>query len=725
MQSRSGLSSIRVFSSGLVAATLAPFFVAPFVAHAQSTGDAAPVPPLGNVAATALPATPPTETLELGSAEQVASHIYLPADFARFAPRTALDMVDNIPDFALTDSSSDRGLGAASQNVLINGHRITSKSDDAGTVLGRIAATSVQRIEVLDGARLGIPGLTGRVANVVVTNSAVRFQYRWDGQVRQHIDDQVLTGALSASGRIGGTDFSLSLSNLNGIRRGGLGREIMTEADGTLILTRDELAEYHADRPRLAGSIHREFTDASVLNLNLAGELYRYDGLFTGVVTPADGSAKIDELFHQTEHEWNVAGGGDYEFALGNGRLKLIGLQSYEHSPFTNQFTRSDHDAGTIISGSRFVRTANEGESVVRAEYGWPGNGGEWQVALEGAYNFLDITSALETYSTTGRLTPIDLSGANTFVDEWRSELMLTRGWTLAAGVTLQTSVGGEYSRIRQTSAGGLSRSFWRPKGTAALAWTVNPRTTINASIKRDVGQLSFYDFSSAVDIQNGTPTAGNVSLVPEQSWRADISIAQSLGTLGSITLGGYAEAITDIVDSVPISATEEGIGNLPSARRLGLTARGTLLLDSIGWRGARINLNADFRNSRVRDPITGDYRPISLDLRRSWSVDFRQDIPGTAIAWGGQLTEERNAPDFRLDQVSDSSLTRPISVLYIEHKDVLGMTVRLGMRNLLNGHDDIRRDVSLARRDGPIDFYERQRRHIGRVVTLSINGTF
>ena len=225
--------------------------------------------------------------------------------------------------------------------------------------------------------------------------------------------------------------------------------------------------------------------------------------------------------------------------------------------------------------------------------------------------------------------------------------------------------------------------------------------------------------------MQNGTPTAGNVSLVPEQSWRADISIAQSLGTLGSITLGAYAEAITDIVDSVPISATEEGIGNLPSARRLGITARGTLLLDSIGWRGARINANADFRKSRVRDPITGDYRLISLDLRRSWSVDFRQDIPGTSIAWGGELLEERTAPDFRLDQVFDSTLTRPITVLFLEHKNVMGMTVRIGMRNLLNGYDDIRRDVSLARRDGPIDFYERQRRHIGRVVTLSINGTF
>ena len=59
--------------------------------------------------------------------QQVASQgqVYEPAYFARFAPKTAADMVGNIPGFSINDSddSDARGFGQAKQNVLINGRR--------------------------------------------------------------------------------------------------------------------------------------------------------------------------------------------------------------------------------------------------------------------------------------------------------------------------------------------------------------------------------------------------------------------------------------------------------------------------------------------------------------------------------------------------------------------------------------------------------------------------
>src|SRR5262245_45399215 len=48
--------------------------------------------------------------------------VYEPAFFARFAPKTAADMVGNIPGFTISGNDSDeRGFGQAKQNVLING----------------------------------------------------------------------------------------------------------------------------------------------------------------------------------------------------------------------------------------------------------------------------------------------------------------------------------------------------------------------------------------------------------------------------------------------------------------------------------------------------------------------------------------------------------------------------------------------------------------------------
>lgn len=651
--------------------------------------------------------------------------IYTIADFERFAPRTALDMVEKIPDFTLTETSDDRGLGQASQNILVNGQRVAGKSNDARTALARIAASAVERIEIVDGARLGIPGLTGRVANVIVRSDPISVQFRWEGQNRRNIPDQVTSGTISASGRIGSTDFTLSLSNSDATRRGGLGPLVATDGAGVLRYSSIERDVFRVDAPRLAGSIHREAGDGSILNLNLSGQLYRFTADFDSVVTPAPTGNVFDERFHQTERDWNVEAGGDYEFALGDGRLKLIGLQTFEHSPVVSTLTTLGRTTNAVAAGSRFQRTSDEGESVLRAEYGWGTSGSEWQFAVEGAYNFLDVTSAFGRLQPGGSFALAPLPGGDTFVDEWRAEALLTRQWTLTGGLSLQTTAGGEYSRIRQTSVGGLSRSFLRPKGTISLAWTIDSRWSFNGSIERRVGQLSFFDFSAAVDINNGVANAGNVALVPEQTWRIEAEILRSLGSAGSLTFGGYHEWISDIVDRIPISATEEGVGNLPRARRWGWIGRGTILLDGIGWQGGRINASGEFRNSRVSDPLTGAYRRISGDLIRRWSVDFRHDVPGSALAWGWSLSQERTAPIFRLDQFSDSLLDQPIATVFAEHKDVAGLTVRLALRNVLTGRDQLRRTYYVDRRNGPIDLQEYQVRNIHLIGVLTISGAF
>src|SRR3954468_22338133 len=80
-------------------------------------------PAIAGQAAAASPATQ-------GSAKLV----YAPADFARFAPKTAYDMLVQVPGFTIkspTPQELERGLGQASENVLINGQRIANKSGGA------------------------------------------------------------------------------------------------------------------------------------------------------------------------------------------------------------------------------------------------------------------------------------------------------------------------------------------------------------------------------------------------------------------------------------------------------------------------------------------------------------------------------------------------------------------------------------------------------------------
>src|SRR4051812_20676089 len=73
--------------------------------------------------------------------------IYTPADFARFAPKNAYDMLSQVPSFTIhTVDTTNRGLGQASENVLINGQRIANKSGGAVDQLQQIPASNVDRI---------------------------------------------------------------------------------------------------------------------------------------------------------------------------------------------------------------------------------------------------------------------------------------------------------------------------------------------------------------------------------------------------------------------------------------------------------------------------------------------------------------------------------------------------------------------------------------------------
>ena len=114
-------------------------------------------------------------------------NVFTPDYFTRFAPRTAYDMLSQVPGFTIVVADEKRGLGQASENVLINGQRVTDKSGGAVARLQMTSASDVLRIEVREAASFGIAGLTGQVANVVLdTNGKGGGTFSWAPAVRAH-----------------------------------------------------------------------------------------------------------------------------------------------------------------------------------------------------------------------------------------------------------------------------------------------------------------------------------------------------------------------------------------------------------------------------------------------------------------------------------------------------------------------------------------------------------
>lgn len=648
---------------------------------------------------------------------------YTPADFARFSPKTALDMLRQVPGFTIQQQDERRGLGQATANVLINGQRLSGKSNDVVTELGRISAGNVTRIDIVDGATLDVPGLSGQVANILTASQGMSGSFAWRPQIRaRRTPARLLNGEASVSGTAGGIDYTVSVENQN-FRNGNAGLETVITPAGTLLDLRDEVLSVNGEQPKISGSFKHVSAGGSIANLNASYQLNHSNVQEISLRRPF-GQVGRDRRVREREREYNYEVGGDYEFGVGPGRLKLIGLRRFEHSPFSQELIEDfPFDADRPRVGDRFEQVADETETIARGEYRWKGAAADWQVSAEGAFNVLDIANGLFKLDAAGTFVPVPLPNSVAEVEEKRGELMLSYGRPLSPTLTLQSSLGGEYSQLSQSGEAGLTRTFYRPKGFVSLAWKASPKLDLSAKLERAVGQLNFFDFVASANVSGGTTNAGNVNLVPTQSWDAEAEATRNLGARGTSTVRLYGRLISDIVDFVPIGETGQAPGNLDSAHIYGVQWTSTFNFDPIGWKGAKLDLDLQFQKTSLEDPVTGVRRGINENMTRRVVANFRHDIPQTDWAYGWGLDHFSQSAGFRLDQRFRFD-NRPGNVgLFVEHKDVMGLTVRGSVDNLLGTNEHFERSFYDRRRTNRILFTESRDRFYGPVFTLAISG--
>lgn len=648
-----------------------------------------------------------------------------PGYFARFAPRSAYDMARNVPGFAIREGDDARGLGQADTNVLINGRRISGKANGPIEALRRIPLEDVVRLELVDGASLGIGGLTGQVLNVVTSASGrVSGQFRYNPEFRSFgTPARLLNGSVALAGSGAKSEWNVALRN-ESYRRGNQGPEEVFDGTGALVALRDEKANFNSDRVSASGSFTRHADSGAILNLTGQVQGYLFREREISLQRPPGGSLTRTRSLNRTEDEFNVEIGADYEFGFGPGRLKLIGYHRYEDSPFATDVLTRFAD-GSADAGSLFVQDVDEGESILRSEYTAKAGGGTLVAALEGARNYLTIVSALAERDAGGVLQPVDLAGSNARVDEDRVDAGLTWSRAVAANLQLQLSAGAEYSRLSQSGPFGLTRSFWRPKGFAALDWKVTENLNLAGRIERVVGQLDFSDFIASVDLDQDREDASNANLRPEQSWVYDVEASWRMGALGNLTVSAYLEDLTDVVDQIPLPDGGQAPGNLPSARFYGVEGQTTLLSDGVGWKGTRIDLTLGWNQSSVRDPLLGTAREVSGNELLTLEFRLRHDVPNSRWAFGTRGDWTKNARNVRLDEVSLNQPSFAQMFAFLENKNVAGMTVRARVGNLLGQRDRFERTVFTNRAAGQIAFAERRDRRFGTVFSFDIEGSF
>lgn len=679
---------------------------APAAVDAQPTGDA-----------------PPPEAIAPANVEGRQS--YTAADFVRFAPRNALDMLRNVPGFQIrADQSGARGLGQATDNVLVNGQRLASKSDDLFTQLSRIPAESVVRIDIVDGATLSIPGLSGQAADVITKPDAFSGQFSWRGEARAHFTRPRYTGAeVSLKGTVGELEYTAALANATG--GGGFGGPYrILNADGTLRETRDGslVAEY--DAPKLSVGLKHTAANGAIANLNASYRRQYEDFDNDETRTPVSGVSRLRDLDGRFR-AYNYEIGGDYQFPLLGAKLKLIGLNRFDQSRFmeTSVTTRAD---GSTPTGSRYAQVVDSGEVIGRAELSWKWGKADWQIAAEGAFNRLDKDATLFDLVGGNTFTEIPFTQGDGGVREDRYDASISYSRPLSTKLSVQATLAGEHSTISQTGPLGISRSFFRPKGSLSLAWAPEKGLDISLKVARAVGQLNFNDFLGRVFLDQGNQNDSNFELVPEQAWNIDLAAKKDLGKWGSTNLRLFYRGVTDFVDLVPLPGGGEGRGNIDSLKRYGLEWTSTVNLDPIGFTGAKIDSNVILQRSSLTDPLTGEKRQLGRLGVRAIEMNLRHDVPGSDWAWGAGFEHLKVTPYYRRNEIGFDNEGPVFDFYFVEHKDVLGMTLRLDVINLANARRNLRRTVFTGQRDNsPVDFIEDQRRLIGPIFRVGLKGDF
>lgn len=593
---------------------------------------------------------------------------YSPAFFAAQRPNTAYDMINRLPAFSFVNTGTSRGFAGNSGNVLIDGERPTSKSDDLQTILQRIPASDVDHIDVIRGGAPGIDmqGLTV-IANVV-RKRETSTEWVLDLQENVFLDGHTVPSAsLNFTEHDGDKTFEASATRYAGFDDSvGNGTHTVVKYDknGNIVSTTTQPA--HTSGQGSGGA----FTGAATVPLlggtfksNLAlqdSPFYStatyFDGLFTRYITD-DSVNRNAEL--GLNWKGNIGSWEDESLVL-----QRLGFSKDVNTSFQNLPQPPPDDRDDEI----FRSSSSTGESIARETLRHAWGPVTVQTGGEVAYNWLDGVTSFVLNQV-----PVPLPDAKAHVDEKRGELFGEATWKISPEWMFQAGSRFEYSIISEQSDTDQSRSFFYPKPRAVLTWSPTKDDQLRVRYEKVVGQLDFGNFIATGNLGGSGVTSGNSNLRPDQRSQYEISYEHHFWDKGAFTLQLIHEEITDVVDLVPVKAPNGAVfdapGNIGNGQNNQFNVDFVLPLDKLGLPNGRFHTITNFQLSSVPDPVTGLNRVISAERPQDIEASLSQDIESLKSTWKIGYFNGWDERYFRVSQTQHRRVIPPYIYVYWEYK--------------------------------------------------------
>jgi outer membrane receptor protein involved in Fe transport len=609
-------------------------------------------------------------------AESQGVSTYPPAFFAGAQPTNAFDMIARLPGFSFDGGSGVRGFAGAAGNVLIDGQRPTTKSDDLQSILRRIPASQVVRVDVIRGGAPGID-MQGKtvIANVVLKSGdsvtglvAAANTFVWDGRQAPALR---LEGVRKGNGRTLEGSFVIAGFTDDGSGDGPL---IQRDPSGTITDRADMTSE--GDGMQAVGTTAYE-TPLAGGKFRINGRLFFqrfYYGERDAFTTSSD--VAIDrELEERLEGELGLRYGRD----LGpRTKLEALFIQQLKSSDFNLTYSVAPDEE--LFSNERTL-----GETIARTTLSFVRSDTlSFETGGEVAFNWLDSAT---NYSANGA--PVTLPAANVTVEERRGEVFGTATWKPRPTLTLEGGLRVEGSRISSEGDVMLEKSLVFAKPRLLVTWSPTPANQFRLRLEKEVGQLNFGDFVASSQINSGgSVSTGNPDLNPQQWIISEIAYERRFWGKGSITFTLRHFEFTDVIDRTPevvastcpllpggqpdltaLSCTRfDHPGNIGEGTRNAALLDFSIPLDRLWIPGGQLRGDASIRVSEVTDPTTGETRRISGEHPQDWNLAFTQDLPRWKVTWGVEAYGGWRETYFRYNRVETVKL-RTFVAPYIEWK--------------------------------------------------------
>ena len=661
---------------------------------------------------------------------------YSPAFFTTYVPVTALDMVTRIPGFSLSNGDTNRrGLGDSFGNLLIDGARPSNKSLTLQTVLQRIPADDVERIELIQEA-LPQYDMRGhpRLVNVILREGAGNsgsYNLRLARSASNRLGPRAIA---SYTTQLGDAEVTFGIDtgwSGNRVRR----REELWDAGTTLTEVRRDNDQRHYQEATPSISLNWPLSERSTLRLDTRANIWEWRRTqWSFVDQPVAGGDGLEPLRletnstenHGSSYSVNATFSHDLSDTITLQTIALMSRERWDDGPEAFQ----NYDAVTGFTGATIVNMNGEyEETALRGTLSWnPNERHALELGAETAVNARDTSLRLDRDNGT-TITPISLPVADTRVEETRSELFINHTWTINDRFNLESGLRYESSEITQTGDANQTRTFNYAKPSVTLNWRQDDRNRLRVTARRDVAQLSFGKFASSVDVADNNSTLGNPDYVPQRTVTLEAEWERRFGDDGSLSLRVGHDWIQDLDGWVPIT-TATGVfdapGNIGDGTNLRITGNMTTPLDSLGLSNAVIDVFLEWYNTNVTDPLTAMDRPWSGYREWELRLDYRQTFPEQQLAWGWDYFWLSDGEVFRAQEYRQQGFMDGDLDVYVETTRWFGVTTRLGVDAVFNNGDDRRRVFYNGSRAGSaISAIEYQNASMGPTWYLQVRGTF